>query len=290
MLEKEWVGAQEEDKASSSSRLLKLAALATAAIVIASWVPELSILAAGIIVSAWAASKCFGSAGATSTSDDVSDLTAPERPGVIMNRADLNFNNTSSEKNAESFSLESGRADRAVILKEIRPVRWVSPRTGWVKLNSDGSFVPGRGGTAGGLVRDERGLWLGGFVMNIGACAVSSTEAELRGLFEGLNMTWNLGFRNVIAEVDLESVINLVTNNHQRKPGGGALEEMIEAIRELSKRPWKLELLPISRKANSAADYLASLATDYQQGRVVKLYKFPPGVLPFLLRDIAGLP
>ncbi|KAK3205641.1 hypothetical protein Dsin_019687 [Dipteronia sinensis] len=57
----------------------------------------------------------------------------------------------------------------------------------WVKLNTDGSRDIDLGTiTAGGVLRNHLKQWLRGFVLNKGFGSV--LEAELWGMFEGLNM------------------------------------------------------------------------------------------------------
>ncbi|CAA0811235.1 Polynucleotidyl transferase- ribonuclease H-like superfamily protein [Striga hermonthica] len=91
-------------------------------------------------------------------------------------------------------------------LRMERWIRWEKPPEGWVKVNSDGSFSPQTGlGTAGGLIRDEHGSWKGGFTVKLGACSIMA--AELWGLYRGLALAWDLGFRQVEAEVDNKSVV-----------------------------------------------------------------------------------
>ena len=45
--------------------------------------------------------------------------------------------------------------------------------------------------TAGGVFRDESGIWMQGFVFRIGIA--SALIAELWGIFQGNNICWNIG-------------------------------------------------------------------------------------------------
>ncbi|CAA0818851.1 Polynucleotidyl transferase- ribonuclease H-like superfamily protein [Striga hermonthica] len=97
----------------------------------------------------------------------------------------------SSEVNLRSLGVERG----------VRLIRWEAPVDGTFKVNTDGCFISTSGmATAGGLVRDAGGRWIGVFTMNIGYCLI--TRAELWGLFQGLLLAWDLGCRKVIVEVD----------------------------------------------------------------------------------------
>lgn len=54
-----------------------------------------------------------------------------------------------------------------------------------MKLNTDGAFELSTGkASAGGLLRDQHGRWLGGFHRNV--LATPSLMAELRALRDGL--------------------------------------------------------------------------------------------------------
>ncbi|KAL9831279.1 putative ribonuclease H domain, reverse transcriptase zinc-binding domain-containing protein [Arabidopsis thaliana] len=66
-----------------------------------------------------------------------------------------------------------------------RMIRWKEPSVGWFKLNTDGASRGNPGpATAGGVLRDENGIWCGGFALNIGRC--SAPLAELWGVYYGL--------------------------------------------------------------------------------------------------------
>ena len=63
-------------------------------------------------------------------------------------------------------------------------IRWYPPNEGWVKVNIDESFCRDLNFAAcGGLIRDENGVWKGGFARRLGSCSV--LEAELWRLYDG---------------------------------------------------------------------------------------------------------
>lgn len=53
----------------------------------------------------------------------------------------------------------------------------------------------------GGLIRDDTGRWLGGFMHNIGVSTLIG--AELWVVNSGLELAWEMRFRKLILEVDL---------------------------------------------------------------------------------------
>ena len=87
--------------------------------------------------------------------------------------------------------------------------RWQPPGVGCVKLNTDAVCkLPMYLAAAGGLIRDNLGRWLLGFMYNIGAC--TPLEAELWAILEGLRVAWNAGYRNVLLEADSQQAISAV--------------------------------------------------------------------------------
>ncbi|KAH9757474.1 reverse transcriptase domain-containing protein [Citrus sinensis] len=153
----------------------------------------------------------------------------------------------------------------------------------WCTLNTDGAHRVHGTSTAGGLIRDHLGRWLTRFGMMIGSCSV--TVAELWGLYQGLQLAWNFGIRNLRVETDSLCVTQLaarpsVTPNEYAP--------LIQAIKDYLNLDWQVSLSHIYREANFAADYMANLAFSIPLGFMV--YPTPPlGVRPFLLHDSYGV-
>lgn len=93
------------------------------------------------------------------------------------------------ERNIGGFDQPKGQRHEVFI-------RWMGPREGWVRLNTDGAAKgnPGRAG-AGGITRGYRGELHEAFAMNCGIC--SCTKAELLAVMRGLLVAWNGGHRKV---------------------------------------------------------------------------------------------
>ncbi|KAH9672775.1 putative ribonuclease H protein [Citrus sinensis] len=66
--------------------------------------------------------------------------------------------------------------------------------------------------SAGGLIRNYCGEWVLGFGMNIGHFTV--TRAELWGLFQGLQLAWNIGIRQLQVEVDNRHTTEILATNN----------------------------------------------------------------------------
>lgn len=89
-------------------------------------------------------------------------------------------------------------------------IGWMSPTSGWFKLNTDRASHGNPGlATAGGVLRNEDGVWCGGFALNIGWC--SAPRVELRGVYYELYIAWEQGVTRLELEVDLKMVLDFFT-------------------------------------------------------------------------------
>ena len=80
-------------------------------------------------------------------------------------------------------------------------------------------------------MRDCSGKWQFGFGMNIGFGSV--TTAELWGLFQGLNITWDRSICYLIAKMDSQCVSQLISSTSLMPD---AYFSLITAIKELMNR------------------------------------------------------
>ncbi|XP_058099698.1 uncharacterized protein LOC131244045 [Magnolia sinica] len=73
-------------------------------------------------------------------------------------------------------------------------IHWVRPPSNWVKLNIDGSARNNPGmSSGGGLVRNDKGMFLFGFFTGYGKG--SNNNAEMRVAYDGFMLSLNRGFR-----------------------------------------------------------------------------------------------
>ncbi|KAG8365030.1 hypothetical protein BUALT_Bualt18G0060600 [Buddleja alternifolia] len=106
-------------------------------------------------------------------------------------------------------------------------VCWKKPDKGWLKLNTDGSFRSTTGcATAGGLLRDDKGMW-----------------------------QW--------AEVDSDIVCKLIHNGDVEVH---PLGNIIQDVRVLLRMPWRSTLQHTKHEGNQGADMLAKLGHDLHDG------------------------
>ncbi|CAN1339695.1 Putative ribonuclease H protein At1g65750 [Linum perenne] len=97
--------------------------------------------------------------------------------------------------------------------------------------------------------------------MNIDNCSL--TRAEMRGAIEGLNRTWNAGFRRVVLRLDSKAAIALLNNISNTSHQHG-LESL--SFQELRDREWELVVEHTYMEGNHVDDYLASIGYDYPFG------------------------
>ncbi|KAJ7961985.1 Ribonuclease H [Quillaja saponaria] len=119
-----------------------------------------------------------------------------------------------------------------------------------VKINCDGAAKSqGCLTSCGVLIRGDDGEWLGGFAANLGMG--SNVSAELYGIFRGLYLAWDLGFKSIILETDSLTAVELLNSEcSQFHP----LLHLIQGCQDLINRSWKVKLQHIYRECNFAAN------------------------------------
>ena len=162
-------------------------------------------------------------------------------------------------------------------------IRWKAPIWPCVSLNTDGAMKRFGYAGAGGLLRDYNGNWLMGFTVNLGMCSVLS--AELWGLLHGLKVAWDYGSRHLQVGVDNKNVVLLLERAH---PPANENAILVKTIRELLARDWIVHMEHVYRKANSAADFLASYSLTKPLGLHV-LPSPPPDIIGLLCNDAYGI-
>ena len=176
-----------------------------------------------------------------------------------------------------------GLPSKAKQLKNVVSVGWEKPPRGWVKLNTDGSAMknPDRAG-GGGLLRDHDGVWLKGFARGLGF--TNSILAEHWALRDGLLLAKELGFQQLIIELDALSVVILMNNETENL----LMEPLLTDCRNLLKEIPNKRVVHAFREANQCADALAKLGSQ-------SLYSFavfcnpPPVVESILAFDKANM-
>ncbi|KAK4480848.1 hypothetical protein RD792_011700, partial [Penstemon davidsonii] len=147
---------------------------------------------------------------------------------------------------------------------------WVKPDKGWFKVNTDESvLVEKKSAAAGGVIRDDEGVWIRGFSRNLGD--VTITVAELLAAREGLSLAWERRLPCIILELDSEVVVKLIRHADTSQHPLGAV---IEDCRRLLGMPWESKIVHTKRSGNACADALAKLG--HSIGREGHSWDSPP--------------
>ncbi|XVF74116.1 hypothetical protein PTKIN_Ptkin13bG0034400 [Pterospermum kingtungense] len=164
-----------------------------------------------------------------------------------------------------------------------RYLRWIPPEEDWVKLNTDGcSKIIGERAACGGLFRDQSGIWLGGFMANLGRCG--AMEAELWGILFGLRYAWEKGYKWLILEVDTQVVANWLVKGNTSPV---SMVNLLSACRYELSRQWEVKIGHVYREQNCVADHLALMALHQLRG-AHWLDRPPPEIDHFLQKDREG--
>ncbi|KAH9720545.1 proline transporter 2 [Citrus sinensis] len=127
--------------------------------------------------------------------------------------------------------------------KTERWIYWQPPRWPVLKLNTDGALKSSGLASAGGLVRNYCGEWVCGFSMNLGSCSIM--EAQLWGLYQGLKIAWERGFRLLQVEVDNLGVTQLLNSSEANRSG---ISSLLWGIKDLLNRDCQISVKHVYRE------------------------------------------
>ncbi|KAK8496727.1 hypothetical protein V6N13_024303 [Hibiscus sabdariffa] len=134
----------------------------------------------------------------------------------------------------------------------VAAIRWIPPPSQWICLNVDGSVCSTTCQVRiGGLFCDGNGSWIEGFVRNIRT--TDGLTAKLWAIFDGLTITWKLGFELVQIQSDCSKAISEITYcNAHLYPFA-----LICSIYMLHHHAWVFEFMWIPQEDNHVVDNLA---------------------------------
>lgn len=170
------------------------------------------------------------------------------------------------------ISLPSAPAGRIISF------HWKKPPYQWVKVNSDGAFshVTQRA-AAQGVLRDHDGRILKGYQSYLGNASI--LYAELVRIWQGLKISKQLGFNNVVVESD--SKIALVLLVKGRPPWHWSLVNLVVKIKDLCEGT-VIHLVHIYREGNVVADAFAKDALLTRRS-----VEYEPGDCPIRVRQLS---
>ncbi|GMP59729.1 hypothetical protein CsSME_00022890 [Camellia sinensis var. sinensis] len=152
-----------------------------------------------------------------------------------------------------------------------------------LKLNIGGSTKgdPGEGGF-GGLIRDERGMWLVGYYGKLGVC--TSLEAELWAIYRGLAIAFEKGYKDLTIETDSSSAIELLK---ERSVVSSSVISLVDSSKFLMQRCGYI-MQHVLREGNNSADGLAKLGANQAEPLVV-LDEAPVEIRGLVIADMANM-
>ena len=163
------------------------------------------------------------------------------------------------------------------------PCPWRPPPSGWLKLNTDGSFLPNNNaGGAGAVIRDSEGSLI------IASCArandcLDAEEAEAHAMLMGIKLLHTLHDSKAIVETDSSSLAAALQCQEQDK---SRLCFIIEEAKDLLSKLQGVVVTHAKRHANQVADALAKMA--YSVGDVTMQRSFPTKIRELAILDSAG--
>ncbi|KAL5810932.1 hypothetical protein ACOSQ4_027500 [Xanthoceras sorbifolium] len=175
--------------------------------------------------------------------------------------------------------MDNCKKEDANIDKRCYQIAWQPPLNNWVKVNVDGSRIGDDGFIATGVVIiDSSKNWLKGFTVKKGYGSV--LEAEMWGIFEGLKLAWDTGFRRINFEYDSKSAIDLlsreVTLNHP-------LFSIINCCKLYLRKDWTCTVGHVFREGNNVADGLANFGQMLDVN--ILYFEEPPSCVVYFILD-----
>ena len=129
----------------------------------------------------------------------------------------------------------------------------IKPPEQWIKINIDGTALtnPGKIG-AGGILRDKEGKLVMAFSTPLGEG--SNNIAEIKAVFIGLTWALELGFRNIMLEIDSQLVVDWISN---KAAPHWSTTSQLEKIQHIIMQTHNFKCSHIFREVNWVADALS---------------------------------
>ncbi|XP_061342609.1 uncharacterized protein LOC133288807 [Gastrolobium bilobum] len=154
--------------------------------------------------------------------------------------------------------------------------RWCALAMGWWKLNVDAAVKTASSSAAcGGLIRNNSGNWISGFMYKIGIC--SPMIAELWAIYKGLQMAWDMKATMLEVESDCLTAVQAIN-----KPNVAySTHNPVTCINRMCNRSWHMVFTHVKRDGNNCVDWLAKKAL-YLDVNLVVLPVAPSELDPLL--------
>lgn len=128
-------------------------------------------------------------------------------------------------------------------------LKWIPLKNSFVKLNVDGTHSSKGLSGCGGIVRDDKGTCIGGFLKCIGYCI--ALLAELWSIHIGLKRVTDIGYSRVVVESNSRKAVELIMQEATKGTIAGNLVMQIK--RQMSSFE-VVEIIHNFRKTNKCAN------------------------------------
>jgi ribonuclease HI len=160
---------------------------------------------------------------------------------------------------------------------------WSRPVNGWVKLNTDGSFVSSEIAGAGMILRDSDGKIIFSACRALFSCR-DALEAELCACMEGISYALHRSDLPIAVELDSLVAVSMITCDGCDRSAYAFLVKEIRYLLSLRQSC----ITHVSRSQNKASDSLAAFGRA--QGRTMTwIGSAPPDVLELVAMDCTDI-
>ncbi|XP_069145909.1 uncharacterized protein [Solanum lycopersicum] len=136
---------------------------------------------------------------------------------------------------------------------KVYKVTWFKPPDQWIKINTDGSALTNEGKIgAGGIIRDKEGKMIMAFSTPLGEG--SNNQAEIEAALFGLTWAFELGFKNILLDLDSLLVVQWISN---KIAPPWNLTNQLERLQQIIIQTQNFRCSHIFREANWVVDALS---------------------------------
>lgn len=116
-------------------------------------------------------------------------------------------------------------------------ISWSPLNDNWIDLNIDRTVKDNLNAGYEGVLRDNKGLWCGGFSHNMGTS--TETEAELKSIHLGRQLAYDRRQKKIVLQIDNNEVYKDINKNASNINSGKA---SLHQIMLFHKRDWVVKL------------------------------------------------
>ena len=147
-------------------------------------------------------------------------------------------------------------SERCVHDIKVNMVTCIKPANQWIKVNMDGSALSNLGRLeAGGILRENHGRFGMAFTTLMGEG--TNNKAEIEAPVFGLNWAIELGYRNIILEIDSQLVVHWILK--KVIPQWNIITQL-GRIQNLISQTQNFKCVHVFREANCVADALSKFS------------------------------